>query len=328
MTHHHFRTTTRMALAAVAVGLGLTGPARGDRITGIVSFGDSLTDVGNYYAATNGASPPPAAGYATGGFTNGWNWVQYLARDLGVAAPTPSTRGGTDYAYGGAMTGSGTTVSTFGPGTATVPNIGQQVADYLGSHTPQAGQLFTIWGGANDVLNGGQKDPTVLLQNLAGAITSLAQAGAKQFLVGNLPPLNLTPAGLAQSPTDQAGLAMFSSYFDQGLVSEAKTLSAALGVQIHVLDAHSLFNDAVANPARYGFTNLTDQAYQTNPSGQGYLFWDIVHPTTQADQLVGDLAAETVPEPSSWLVFAAGLMALGAYRRPRRRGGDITGAAR
>jgi phospholipase/lecithinase/hemolysin len=175
-----------------------------------VSFGDSLSDVGNYYSATGGVSPPTAYGYAQGEFTNGWNWVQYLAQDLGVAAPTASVNGGTDYAYGGAMTGSGTTLSTFGPGTATVPNIGQQITDYLGSHTPTAGQLYTIWGGGNDVLNGGQTDPTVLLKNIGNDITTLAMAGAKQFLVGDLPPLNLTPAGAALPPAEQAGLAQFS----------------------------------------------------------------------------------------------------------------------
>jgi phospholipase/lecithinase/hemolysin len=304
-------------MVSLAAGLFLIGTAEGGEITGIVSFGDSLSDEGNYYAATGGVSPPTADGYAQGEFTNGLNWVRYLAQDLGVAAPMASVNGGTDYAYGGAMTGNGTTVSTFGPGTAAVPNIGQQIADYLGSQTPTAGQLFTIWGGANDVLNGGQTDPRVLLQNIGTEITTLAMAGAKQFLVGNLPPLNLTPVGATLSPVEQAGLAQFSYYFNVGLKSEAASLASALGVKINVLDVYSLFNDAVANPGKYGFTNVTDPAFLSNPSGDGHLFWDTIHPTTQADQFIGNLAAQTVPEASSMMLFASALMAMGARARWR-----------
>ena len=143
-----------------------------------------------------------------------------------MAAPTASVNGGTDYAYGGAMTGDGTTFSTFGPASAMVPNMGQQISDYLGSNTPTAGQLFTLWGGANDVLNGGQTDPTVLLQNLGNEITTLAMAGAKQFLIGNLPMLNLTPVGLSLPPAEQAALAQFSYYFNLGLTPRRRVSRA------------------------------------------------------------------------------------------------------
>jgi hypothetical protein len=71
-----------VGLAVLAIGLLLSRPARGSQITGIVSFGDCLSDVGNFYAATRGASPPTQLGYAAGEFTNGWNWVQYLSHDL------------------------------------------------------------------------------------------------------------------------------------------------------------------------------------------------------------------------------------------------------
>ena len=320
MKVQHLGRRISMAIAAVMAGLWLVGSAHGDQIKGIVSFGDSLTDVGNYYAATRGVSPPTTLGYAPGLFTNGMNWVQYLAQDIGVAAPTASTVGGTNYAYGGAMTGTGYTTSNFLGGSASVPNMGQQISDYLSAHTPSVGQLYTIWGGANDVLNGGQTDPSVLLQNIGNDIKTLAMAGAKQFLVGNLPSLNLTPAGSALSQAQQAGLAQFTSYFNMGLAAEAKTLSGALGVQIKVLDVNSLFNNAIANPAKYGFNDLTDPMIATgNPGGKGFLFWDTVHPTAQADQLIGSLASQTVPEPSSLLLYCAAMGSVGCWVRRRRK---------
>src|ERR1700679_1974888 len=116
--------TTGMIAISFAIIMLTGGGARGGQVTGIVSFGDSLTDVGNYYAATGDVSPPSGLHYDNGRFSNGLNWVEYLAKDLGVPAPTASTSGGTDYAYGGATTGTGTTVSTFINATATVPNIG------------------------------------------------------------------------------------------------------------------------------------------------------------------------------------------------------------
>ena len=77
----------------------------------------------------------PAANYYQRPFTNGGNWLDYLAHDLGVAAPVASLAGGSDYAFGGASTGSGTT--TYAPGEA-VPNVDTQIAMYLSKHTPTA----------------------------------------------------------------------------------------------------------------------------------------------------------------------------------------------
>ena len=70
-------------------------------------FGDSLSDVGNVYLATNGIEP--ASPYVDGQFSNGPVWVQDLAARLGLPALTPSLAGGSDYAFGGATTGSPST---------------------------------------------------------------------------------------------------------------------------------------------------------------------------------------------------------------------------
>ena len=66
--------------------------ARGDGITGIVSFGDSLSDVGNAYLGSGMTQPAPVSAYYQGHFSNGPIWVEYLAKDLGVAAPRLHSR--------------------------------------------------------------------------------------------------------------------------------------------------------------------------------------------------------------------------------------------
>jgi phospholipase/lecithinase/hemolysin len=311
-------TTTGMAAIAIAlVIISLTGGgARAGQVTGIVSFGDSLTDVGNYYAATGDVSPPSALHYDNGRFSNGLNWVEYLAKDLGVAAPTASTSGGTDYAYGGATTGTGTTVSTFINATATVPNIGTQIATYLSSNTPTTGQLFTIWGGANDFLNAGQTNPFIPAENIAAEITTLAQAGAKQFIVPNLPPLGNLPITNTLPPAEIQGLNMLSQAFNTILQGEALQLEQTLGIRIQVLDVYGLTESVLNDPSKFGFTNTTTDPVQDNggTNADGYLFWDIVHPSTAADSLIAGLA---VPEPSSVVLLGIALAGLAVGTRLR-----------
>jgi hypothetical protein len=81
------------------------GTSRASAFTSLYAFGDSLTDVGNDYAVTFNTVPAPAIytdGTNTGRFTNGLNYLDVLAGDLGLGPLTPSVSGGTVYAYGGA----------------------------------------------------------------------------------------------------------------------------------------------------------------------------------------------------------------------------------
>ena len=109
-----------------------------------------------------------------------------------------SLAGGSDYAFGGASTGAGTT--TYAPGQA-VPNVDSQIAMYLSTHTPTSIELFTIWAGGNNLLIGNQTNPTVPAQDIANEITTLAHAGATQFLIPNLPLLGEIPASANLSAT-------------------------------------------------------------------------------------------------------------------------------
>jgi 3-phytase len=271
--------------------------------------------VGNAYLATGGAQPDPPSDYYQGRFSNGRVWLEYLAKDLGVAAPTPSLAGGSDYAFGGAETG------TSGLSTQGTPNIGTQISTYLAAHSPNSSQLFTIWGGANDLLAAQQTNPAISAGNIAQEISTLAGAGAKQFLVPNLPLLGEIPLASSMSSAVRQSLDQWSVGFNTLLKAEATQLQQSLGVQIHVLDIQSLVQNVMANPAQYGFTNVTGSAINSSLAGNGYLFWDQEHPTTQGHQDIGDLGAQSVPEPSSVVLFGTALCIIAAWRasRPRTR---------
>jgi len=251
-----------------------------------------------------------------GRFTNGGNWLDYLAHDLGVAAPKASLAGGSDYAFGGASTGSGTT--TFAPGQQ-VPNVDNQIAMYLASNTPSAGQLFTIWAGANNLLIGNQSNPVVPAQDIANAITTLAAAGARQFLIPNLPLLGEIPASSGLTLAQRQGLDAWSVGFNQTLQAETNLLQKSLGVQIHLVDIQGLFQQVMTNPTNYGFTNVTGSTINASLNGMGYLFWDSEHPTTAADAIIGDVSAQFVPEPSMLLVFAISIGGVAASVKLRGR---------
>jgi phospholipase/lecithinase/hemolysin len=88
------------SLLALLLAPGLCSAIQADAIDDIYAFGDSLSDVGNIYQITGGATPGPP--YVNGQFTNGNVWVQDLAVDLGLPQLKPSLLGGNDYAYGSA----------------------------------------------------------------------------------------------------------------------------------------------------------------------------------------------------------------------------------
>ena len=200
-----------------------------------------------------------------------------------------------------------------------VPNVGTQIAMYLSTNTPTAGQLFTIWAGANNLLIGNQTNPTVPAQDIANEITTLAGAGRKQFLLMNLPLLGEIPASSGLSSSQQQALNAWSIAFNETLKAEAVSLSQSLGVQIHVGDVQTLFQNVLANPAAYGFTNVTSPAINSSLNGNGALFWDTEHPTTAADALIGELGAQSVPEPSTLLIYVASFGGLAASIRYRGR---------
>lgn len=279
--------------------------------TGIVAFGDSLTDTGNVSALTGGIAPasPP---YYNGRFSNGPLWIERLASWLGVAAPVASLQGGQNYAYAGAQTGQGLGATPF-PGLL-VPNIGSQIDSYLSAgNTPNASELFVVWGGANDFFTG-QADPNVPVLNLRDGIIELANAGAKSFLVGNLPLLGETP-DLRVLPGIRQGFNALTVAFNTLLEQTLKQLENSLNISIHRLDVFTLFNNVIADPTAYGFTNVTDAAKSgdnglpgtvvSNPNE--YLYFDGVHPTATTEQLIANAAQASVPEPDTLFMMILGL---------------------
>lgn len=302
-------------------------------------FGDSLSDVGQDYKATYGLFPPAAVPFISplysgqylgqsyvGRFTNGPNWIDYLSADLGLPKPTLQN----DFAEGGATSGYDNVASSFFPWSNLV-GLQQQIAGFTQKFPNNAdpNALYVIWAGANDFAGDNQTNPSIPVSNVANAIKALAQDGAKDILVPNLPNLGKLP-GL--SGGDRTALAALSLGYDALLaqiLADLGTQLAPQGVKLIPMDVNSLFNNALDNPSQYGFTNVSDSCLVNSPIGVSYnpaepisvcdnptqyLFWDYEHPTTTTHQIIAaealrTLHASAVPEPSS----TSGLMLFGAF---------------
>jgi cholinesterase len=121
------------------------------------------------------------------------------------------------------------------------------------------------------------------------------------------------PLDPSVTPAARAGLDALTLAFNSILSAQLTALQASHpGVTIAQLDIEGLVRSVTNNPAANGFTNVTGSALQDGVlSGAGYLYWDQVHPTTNAGALIANAALAAVPEPSSMaLMVVAGVSLL------------------
>jgi phospholipase/lecithinase/hemolysin len=302
-------------VALLTPALAVAGP-----ITQLVVIGDSLSDQGNGFLLTGGVFPPPP--YAQRA-SNGPVAVERLAERLGVPL-SPAAAGGTNYAVVGALTGTDNfAAAAYGQPALNNTGMVLQTLNYLATVPfidPDA--LHFVWGGPNDFfVSPSPAAAATALNNLAFSISQLYGAGARRFLVPNMPDLSLTPSGRSLPPLQQAGLQQLVVGFNTGLEGVLAALGALPGIEITPFNTFGLLTDIAGNPGAYGFSNATD-ACLTGNLGMGgivcgapgeYVFWDSVHPTTAAHRVLGDAFAHALPEPVSLSLFgiaaAAGILA-------------------
>jgi phospholipase/lecithinase/hemolysin len=195
---------TTIACAAIAALAACGGsddnnnntPAGGVKLQ-VVSFGDSLSDVGTY-------APVATANFGGGRFTTnpGQIWTQNVAQYYGDTLTAANTGGfgvplqagsGFGYAQGGSRVTLQPGVGHATPGTAnadfsqatTIP-VNDQVSQYIAAHgTFNASQLVLVNGGANDIF-----------YNLTVAQATAAGIQA-QVAAGTLAPADALAAGNA-----------------------------------------------------------------------------------------------------------------------------------
>jgi len=295
-------------------------PAAAQSFDRMVVFGDSLSDPGNHFVAFGIAShapyvPLPDFPYAIGGhhFSNGATWVEQLGNALDMpASGKPALRQPgvfTNYAVGRARARADAPAF---PQFDLSTQLGRFLLDFRGQAPSTA--LYVMWIGANDLddaLNAGLTgtgDPAAIgeaaVTAVAGNGYALCAAGARNFLVPNIPDPVLAPfvrAGVPPAfwPVVTQAAITFNSSIDQAL----NAVSALCPIQVVRFDVNAVLQRVVSEPGEAGLTNVTDPcltfgvvagAICSRPNR--HLFWDGAHPTRAGHHLIGEAALRLLQE--------------------------------
>jgi phospholipase/lecithinase/hemolysin len=308
-------------------------PAHAANYNTFYVFGDSLSDTGNDLIYTTAlfkqlglppdfpAIPPsvsPHKTYYEGRFSNGPMAFEYLWQALqsdpgaqlkpSEGVPDPRSESAVNFAFGG----SGSGISSKTPGGFYVPGALGQVDSFLeafGQNAPKKA-LYAIWTGANDYLLGTYTDPARTIANIRLAIKTLYSAGARYFLVPNLPDLSSVPIlndSNIQSPASAETLHQLTLDHNAALASALKSMRQQHpGIKLISVDIYTYFNQLKESlntgTGPGGNCLFTDASNGGGPytcsdvlsAAPGYLFWDVEHPTTEVHQLMSSQMLEAL----------------------------------
>jgi hypothetical protein len=199
-------------------------------------------------------------------YSNGKSWVEWFGERLCLSA-SGQVR---NYATGG----------------ATCAEVRSQIGRYLGSYTPGTNTLLAPWwaGMAADLL-WAKRPVNLVVSDYGTNLAQLAKGGGKIFILPTLVPLYLNP-GLDSPYARSLDYQDINARMNQ----EIQKIQAAYGVTVFRFDYSQLCSNLLADPAAYGFTNVTSAAMNYCPPGDAsrFLWWDGIHPTTALHHLTSD----------------------------------------
>jgi outer membrane lipase/esterase len=197
---------------------------------------------------------------------------------------TPSTIGGLDFAYAGALTIQDVQ-SLNNPGLPLISLYNQ--IDLIPKKVSRKTPVFSL-GGANDflrpILDGSFNFPsgTEVATNMVEVVKKVKRKGFKTQIISNLPNLGaipfITTIGL------EAPLTLLTAQFNLELRNQLRDQD----IKIIQIDAANLFSLISADPAKYGFPHGTELPVP-NANLAGYMFYyDGVHPSEALDRIFAD----------------------------------------
>jgi phospholipase/lecithinase/hemolysin len=271
-------------------------------------------------------APPPSTSphrtYYRGRFSNGPVAFEYLWQLVSgsrpessgglkpfMAAPILAPRGAVNFAFGG----TGTRYISQTPGGLYAPGLKGQVELFraaLQRRAPSKGALYAIVTGSNDYRDDQFNEPMSppdVVGNIVDAVETLYRVGARDVMVLNMPDLGLLPgAGGPGSPESE-----LSAVHNLLLANALATLAAQRpSLRLTHVDINQAF--ALLPPGMDLSTPALDVMFppETLPPGfrmslclfidpatcvdvptfntnSAFLFWDVVHPTTDGHRVLG-----------------------------------------
>ncbi len=337
-------------LAAACLLATVAAPLSASPYSGLVVFGDSLSDAGQFPDAdgpagstlrfTNRVGPTYRDG---SGEVFAANATQLLSQQLGLGALTGSTSpvnaalglpDGTNYAVGGNTTaqiadsilgtGEGSVVELAnGTNLRTRPGYLVELASRGERVDPNT--LFYVNGGGNDFLDGlilNIPAAQASAGRLADSVRALQAAGARYIVVPLLGDVSQTPFALGAGVS--GFIAPLAAEFNNELVRQLGSIDA----EIIPLNVPLLVREVLASPAEFGLDpnqNLSLTCFDgcanesainginsTNPNPNKLFFNDSVHPTMAVQQILADYAYSLLAAP--WELTLLPEMAHGTLR--------------
>jgi phospholipase/lecithinase/hemolysin len=324
-----------VAVLSTALLFGCGGDNKTPQFNSLVSFGDSLSDVGTYAVGTVKAL---GGGKYTVNGPDAKNWIELMAARLNLSAPCPAQTGlngdpaqglavpvmnfsdCTAYGQGGARVNNpvGPGNKALGGANATLGQLTVPVVTQIQNHLTARGgfsgsEIVFVFAGSNDlfinvaeVAAGGDalaavKTMATAGADLAGYIKNLIVGkGAKYVVVVNVPDISKTPFAMAQNADTQTLISAMATAFNLELQA------GLVGADVLLIDAYAVSRDQNANPSKYGITNTTmpacDLSPAKNPLGSSLI-------CTKANVIAGNidnfLFADTVhPTPYGYKLLA------------------------
>ena len=304
-------------LLACLVCLVIAPGLRAQQYSGVVVFGDSLSDSGNVAHGLAGLVP------AGNSFTTNPDpvWAEHVAGHFGYTG-LHSLADGTNFAFGGAC------VRAENRCPVPVPLIEQQIATYLAARPGQRADpdsLYSVWAGANDLLtiadsgSGGEAALAAVqatAEKLVRDVRSLQQAGARHIVVVNIPDLGSTQfARSLGAPQIRQQFQAMTTLYNQTVARGLAQLDAGIAT----IDAYGLNEQVLGKPATFRLTDINTTAC-TGPdssipvvfcspegsaspvtyspgSNRELVFADGIHPTGVIHEIFADLVTATLAAP-------------------------------
>jgi thermolabile hemolysin len=273
------------------------------QINKVVALGDSLSDTGNIFNASQWRFPNPNSWFL-GHFSNGFVWTEYIAQAKNLPLY--------NWAVGGAA-GENQYIALTG--------VGEQVSSYLAyaklaKNYKPANTLFTLEFGLNDFMNYNRSVPEVK-SDYAEALIKLTDAGAENFLLMTLPDATYAPQFKHSTQEEIATIRAKILEMNEFIKAQADYYSAQ-GLNITLHDTHALFEGLTANPEQHGFLNASQACQDINRSSAAdylykhslrsecassgsdkFVFWDVTHPTTATHRYVAEKMLESTGQLSN-----------------------------
>lgn len=300
MRRFHFAAALLAAAVLAACGGSNNNPPQ---FSSLVSFGDSLSDIGTYSVGTVKVL---GGGKYTINAPDAKNWIEDMAARLNVSAPCPAQTGldgdpaqgfsvpVTNFPNCGAYAQGGARVTNpVGPGNkalgganAVLGQLTVPVATQIQNHLSVKGGNFNgteivfVLAGSNDVfLQANTVNATVAAGGDAtvastAAVTAMGTAGVELagYIKNQIVAKGAKYVAVVNLPDISKTPAFAGDAATQALISNMVTtfntqlLQGLTGADVLLVDAYTVSRDQNANPAHYGISNIAVPACDLTPA--------------------------------------------------------------